>query len=58
MTTMRHKIQESERIIKGLENEVILKNNLVNVLKQENSSLVEIFGQRKQERAESQLADR
>lgn len=33
MTTMRHKIQESERIIKGLENEVILKNNLVNVLK-------------------------
>jgi len=47
MTTMRHKIKESERIIKGLENELLLKEDVLNVLKQENKSLVDIVGKRK-----------
>lgn len=36
MTTMRHKVQESERIMKGLENELTLKDEVINVLKREN----------------------
>jgi len=36
MTTMRRNMQDLERIIKGLQNELMLKDDVFNVLKREN----------------------
>lgn len=59
MTTMRHKVQQSERIIKGLENELMLKDEVTNVLKRENKTLLDLVGKKQQEKGEiDHLADR
>ena len=52
MTTMRHKVQQSERIIKGLENELMLKDEVTNVLKRENKTLLDLVGKKQQEKGD------
>jgi hypothetical protein len=46
MTTMRRNMQDLERIVKGLQNELMLKEDVFNVLKRENQTLVEMLGNR------------
>ena len=46
MTSMRRNMQDLERIVKGLQNELLLKEDVFNVMKRENQPLVEMLGKR------------
>ena len=58
MTSMRRNNQDLERIIKGLQNELLLKDDVFNVLKRENQTLIEMLGKRPQEKVEMNIAER
>lgn len=58
MTSMRRNMQDLERIVKGLQNELLLKEDVFNVLKRENQTLIEMLGKRPQEKVEMNIAER
>ena len=55
---MRRNMQDLERIVKGLQNELLLKEDVFNVLKRENQTLIEMLGKRPQEKVEMNIAER